>query len=165
MYNIEIEIDVAKFEKDINDLVKDVKNGIEEGIKLATTNTRMIAMILVEYEAFNTGKLRNSVETELNIKPNEIVGEIFVDINQVPYIMYVYYGTGIYRGRKGWWTNKKNVINAEKYRTPTRNASNGETYIYFKGQRPKPFLEEALNSTIEENMDIILNAIDRAIGR
>ena len=93
----------------------------------------------------DTGALRRSITSKIEINGSEIDGIVFTPLEYAPYIEY---GTGLYaengNGRQTPW-----VYRDDK----------GKSH-YTHGQHPQPFLRPALN----ENKDEIIQIIKEALG-
>lgn len=136
------EIDSAEFEKDLKEYINDLlPNGIEAGVEKAC--------LLVEADAKNDvrkdlGQLAASIRSETEKKNNEING--YVSAN-AEYALFYHEGTGIYakngNGRKTPWI----YVNREGKRVRTI------------GQKPKPFLENA----VKKNKDKISKIIEQSL--
>lgn len=93
----------------------------------------------------DTGALRRSMQSKVEVTGNEIDGIVFTPLEYAPYVEY---GTGLYaengNGRKTGWAYK--------------DEKTGET-IWTRGQHPQPYLRPAL----EENKDKIKQIIKEAL--
>lgn len=136
------EIDSADFERDLDNYLRNLlPNGIEEGIKKACFTVEAEAKSEVNVDM---GQLRASIRSETDKKGTEING--YVGTN-VEYGLFYHEGTGIYakggNGRKTPWIYIDR--NGKKVRTV--------------GQKPKPFLENAVN----KNKDKISKIIEQSL--
>lgn len=132
-----VEIDVAEFEKDLNDYINNkLPNELEKRIEKACFLVEGTAKELVPKDL---GQLSSSITTEVERKGTSIDG--YVSAN-TEYALFVHEGTGIYAkngGRKTPWFYE----NRE-----------GKT-VKTVGQKPKPFLKDALL----QNKDKILKIL------
>lgn len=84
----------------------------------------------------DTGTLRNSIQSKVEIDGNKVIGTIFTPLEYAPYVEY---GTGLFaengQGRKTGWAYE--------------DEKTGET-IWTRGQKPQPFLRPALNNNREK---------------
>ena len=94
-----------------------------------------------------TGVTLGALDTEVN----GLSGELFVEKAKVPYIEYVYDGTGIYGPRK------KMIDLAPKNKEALSWVSGNDRFFsrghQSKGQKPNPFIETAY----EKNLKTFLN--------
>ncbi len=120
---------------DNNDFVKSIENATLKIILEATKNMEKVCL-LVERDAkkncpVDQGPLRASIQYNVSLNDDEIIGSIFSSLEYAP---YVHQGTGIYAvngdGRKTPW---KYEVKAGKYKG----------WHITKGQRPNPFLDKA----------------------
>lgn len=109
------------------------------------------AVLVVEKEARDTapsgstGLLRSSIESHVEASGDEVKGIVS---NPIGYAPYVEYGTGIY-ATKG--------SNAKKIPWSYKDAS-GEWHTT-SGQKPQPFLENAMDTKTDEVISIIQEAL------
>lgn len=120
---------------DNNDFVKSIESATLKIILEATKNMEKVCL-LVERDAkkncpVDQGPLRASIQYNVSLNDNEIIGSIFSSLEYAP---YVHQGTGIYAvngdGRKTPW---KHEVKAGKYKG----------WHITKGQKPNPFLDKA----------------------
>lgn len=138
----DITIDTSDFEKDLENYINSLlPRGIEEGVKKAC--------LVVEAEAKSTvkkdlGQLAGSIRSDIETKGTEING--YVSAN-TEYALFYHEGTGIYakdgNGRKTPWMYQD---------------KNGK-WIKTSGQKPKPFLKDA----VEKNKDKINKIIEQSL--
>lgn len=93
----------------------------------------------------DTGALRRSITSKIEINGSEIDGIVFTPLEYAPYIEY---GTGLY------------AENGNGRQTPWVYRDDKGKYHYTHGQHPQPFLRPALN----ENKDEIIQIIKEALG-
>lgn len=93
----------------------------------------------------DTGALRRSIQSKVEVTGNEIDGIVFTPLEYAPYIEY---GTGMY------------AENGNGRQTPWVYRDDKGDYHYTHGQHPQPFLRPALN----ENKDEIIKTIKEALG-
>ena len=93
----------------------------------------------------DTGALRRSITSKIEINGSEIDGIVFTPLEYAPYIEY---GTGLY------------AENGNGRQTPWVYRDDKGKYHYTPGQHPPPFLRPALN----ENKDEIIQIIKEALG-
>ena len=93
----------------------------------------------------DTGALRRSITSKVEVNSNEINGIVFTPLEYAPYVEY---GTGLFaengNGRKTGWAYK--------------DEKTGET-IWTRGQHPQPYLRPAL----EENKEAINKIFKEAL--
>lgn len=136
------EIDSADFEKDLDNYLNSLlPNGVEDGVKKACLIVEADAKANVSVDM---GQLRASIRSEIEKKGTEING--YVGTN-VEYALFYHEGTGIYakdgKGRKTPW------VYVDKHGKKVRTV----------GQKPKPFLENAVN----KNKDKISKIIEQSL--
>ena len=93
----------------------------------------------------DTGALRRSITSKIEINGSEIDGIVFTPLEYAPYVEY---GTGLY------------AENGNGRQTPWVYRDDKGDYHYTHGQHPQPFLRPAL----EENKDEIIQIIKEALG-
>lgn len=149
----------------LDTISQQVEIGANEGIRKAVESTREIAIMLAPA---NDGQLRANIKTNVN----NLIGEIYVSIFDVPYVGYVYFGTGKYaklggKGKDKWFVPVSKVTKSvEKYGWQVHKGTNGmEDFYVVKGQKAKPFLEQALETTKLKNIDLLCEEIKIAIER
>lgn len=138
----DVTVDTSDFEKDLENYINSLlPNGLEEGVKKAC--------LVVEAEAKSTvkkdlGQLAGSIRSDTETKGNEING--YVSAN-TEYALFVHEGTGIYakdgNGRKTPWMYQD---------------KNGK-WVKTSGQKPKPFLKDA----VKKNKDKINKIIEQSL--
>ena len=149
----------------LDTISQQVEIGANEGVRKAVESTKELAIMLAPA---NDGQLR------ANIKANahNLVGEIYVSIYDVPYVGYVYFGTGKYaklegKGKNSWYVPVSKVTKSvSKYGWQVQKGLNGmEDFYIVKGQKAKPFLEQALEATKLKNIDLLCEEVKIAIER
>lgn len=119
---------------DLADWLKDTSNEIKKGIEEeAHKDGKKIEQACKAKCPFDTGKLRESITTDVERRGNLVIAKVGTNKEYAPYVNY---GTGIYTagGRQGGWVY-----------TP-----DGEHYYFTMGQRPTYFMEEGLTLAIPE---------------
>jgi HK97 gp10 family phage protein len=102
------------------------------------------ACALVERSAIqnapkDTGALRRSITSEVNMSGADVVGIVFTPLEYAPYVEY---GTGLFAengGRQDAWSYQDDKGN----------------WHSTSGQRPQPFLRPALNENREKILEIL----------
>lgn len=92
----------------------------------------------------DTGALRNSITSKVNVEDNAVKGVIYTPLEYAPYVEY---GTGLFAeegGRKTPW-----VYEDEK---------TGEK-IFTRGQKPHPYLRPALNENRNKIIEVLKEGI------
>ena len=87
----------------------------------------------------DTGALRRSITSEVNISGADVVGIVYTPLEYAPYVEY---GTGLFAengGRKDAWSYKDDKGN----------------WHSTNGQRPQPFLRPALNDNRQRILEIL----------
>ena len=92
----------------------------------------------------DTGALRRSITSKIEINGSEIDGIVFTPLEYAPHVEY---GTGIYSE------------NGNGRQTPWVYIDDKGNYHYTHGQHPQPFLRPAL----EENKDKVIKRIKGAL--
>ena len=149
----------------LNTLSWQVEIGANEGVRKAVESTREIAIMLAPA---NDGQLRANIKANVS----NLVGEIYVSIYDVPYVGYVYFGTGKYaklegKGKNSWYVPASKVTKSvSKYGWQVQKGEDGmEDYYIVRGQKAKPFLEQALEATKLKNIDLLCEEVKIAIER
>lgn len=121
----------------------------------------------------DTGELRRSITSKIEINGSEIYGIVFTPLEYAPYVEY---GTGIYAengGTEGYWvyvgdkdydpnrkkSGKRYTLQEAKKIVAIMRSKGLEAY-YTNGMQPHPFLRPAL----EENKDEVIQIIKEALG-
>lgn len=124
--------------KDLNKLGKSISIPIKGGITKATKKCQKRAKLLCPVD---TGTLRNSINTVIRTKAEEVEGEVGTNLE---YAVYVEFGTG----RRGEETN-----------------TNTETDVHYKadwkGQKAQPYMYPAYAETKEELPKILKEECDK----
>lgn len=124
--------------KDLNKLGKSISIPIKSGITKATKKCQKRAKLLCPVD---TGALRNSINTAIRAKAEEVEGEVGTNLE---YAVYVEFGTG----RRGEETN-----------------TNTETDVHYKadwkGQKAQPYMYPAYAETKEELPKILKEECDK----
>lgn len=136
------EIDSANFERDLENYLNNLlPNGIEDGVTAACL---LVEATAKEEVRKDLGQLAGSIRSDTEKSRTEING--YVSAN-TEYALFYHEGTGIYakggNGRKTPWIYIDR--NGKKVRTV--------------GQKPKPFLENAVN----KNKDKISKIIEQSL--
>lgn len=126
--------------KDLNKLGKSISIPIKSGITKATKKCQKRAKLLCPVD---TGTLRNSINTAIRTKAEEVEGEVGTNLE---YAVYVEFGTG----RHGEETN-----------------TNTETDVHYKadwkGQKAQPYMYPAYAETKEELPKILKEECDKVL--
>lgn len=133
------EIDSKDFEKKLGEIfsTENFVEGIKQGCLAVEATAR-------EKAPKDTGALRRSIETNVNVNGDKIVGVVSTPLEYAPYIEF---GTGLFAedgdGRKTAWSYQDDE---GKWHTTS-------------GMRPQPFMRPALT----ENKQNIINSIMEAL--
>lgn len=149
----------------LDTISQQVEIGANEGVRKAVESTKEIAIMLAPA---NDGQLRANIKTNVS----NLVGEIYVSISDVPYVGYVYYGTGKYaelggKKKNEWYVPVSKVTKSvSKYGWQVQKGEDGnEDYYIVRGQKPKHFLEQALGANKLKNIDLLCEEVKIAIER
>lgn len=148
----------------LDSIVNSVENTTPYVLEQVTLKIRELAIILAPA---NDGQLRNSIKRDVYMQGSEYIGKTYIDINDVPYAMYVYYGTGEYakipnKNKKSWIVHESQFTkDISKYSFTEL----GNGYYVVKGQEAKPFLEWAMANSKLANIDIVKDEVKLAIER
>ena len=93
---------------------------------------------------FRTGKARQSI---INSKINNLTYRVFMGVN---YGKYLEEGTGIYRGRTGWWTTWGGVL---------------PKAIWMNGMKARPFWKPTEDETRKEAPIIIQKVLNKYLTK
>lgn len=93
----------------------------------------------------DTGALRRSITSEVNIVGNEIEGVVFTPLEYAPYVEY---GTGLFAANGG---GRKDV--------PWNYQDDEGNWHSTSGQHPQPFMKPALDESREEILRILKEAL------
>lgn len=161
---------IEQLNEQLDELVAETKKGVLNGLKQATKNIKEFSIIACKV---NDGQLRNAIHkvTKHEFGTTEkYVGTVYVDINEAPYALYVYYGTGEYaekasKGKKEWFVPVSKVSkDVSKYHWRVHKGMYGkEDYYVVRGQKPNHFLEDGFNATKNINLTTIAQAVKNAI--
>lgn len=94
----------------------------------------------------DTGALRRSIESNVNINGNELIGTVFTPLEYAPYVEY---GTGLFAKKGG----RKNV--------PWKYQDDNGVWHSTKGQHPQPFMKPSL----DENRKKIVETLKEGINK
>ncbi|MFD1954297.1 HK97-gp10 family putative phage morphogenesis protein [Paenibacillus thailandensis] len=151
---------LAKLDALGGDVNQALKIGVAQGAKKVAGDAKMLAPV-------NDGELRNSINDDVKVEGDKIVGEVYTNAEHAPYVEF---GTGpvgmasdkgelphdvlsklSYR-HNGWWIHESQIDakTAEKYHFVRRETDDGVFY-YTEGQPAQPFLFPAAN----QNKDIV----------
>lgn len=92
----------------------------------------------------DTGALRRSITSKVEVEGNEIVGTVYTPLEYAPYVEY---GTGLFAEEGG----RKDV--------PWCYQDDKGDWHTTSGQKPQPFMRPALNENREEIIRIIKEAL------
>lgn len=156
---------VDEFNAQLDMIVNQMQNGVTEGLKKATQKTKELAIILAPE---NDGQLKSAIKSEVW----KYVGKVYVNVSEVPYVGYVYFGTGEFaqlagKGKTEWKVPKEKVTkDVSRYGWKLYQGQNGMSdYYIVHGQQPNPFLEKAFDASIQTNLDLIAQEVKLAIER
>lgn len=142
-----VSVDLKDFEKDINNIVnKHLPAGVERGLSLVAEAVRAEATARSPYD---TGWLGEHINKEIRRTAAGV--EAYVGTN-VQYAIYVHEGTGIYA--------KKGSL-AKKIPWVYWDSKKGE-FIATKGNKPQPFLTDALRVKQPQIRELILRGLRNA---
>lgn len=130
-----IEDIIEKFEKLAD------KNTLESNMKKACALVEGAAR---ENAPKDTGALRRSIESEVEVNGNDVVGTVFTPLEYAPYVEY---GTGLFSTKGG----RRDV--------PWKYEDDNGNWHSTEGQHPQPFLNPALNDNREKIKEIIREGI------
>lgn len=94
----------------------------------------------------DTGALRRSIESKVEVNGNDLVGTVFTPLEYSPYVEY---GTGLFSTKGG----RKNV--------PWKYQDDKGEWHSTNGQHPQPFLNPALNNNREKIKEILKEGITK----
>lgn len=109
--------------------------------RTAKTNIRESVYASPQKEYKRTGKARQSI---IRSKISPMSQRVYMGVN---YGVYLEEGTGIYNGRKAWWTKLSNI---------TGQSADANKVIRIKGMKARPFWKPAIETT-EKNIPRIWN--------
>lgn len=92
----------------------------------------------------DTGALRRSITSKVEVEGNEIVGTVYTPLEYAPYVEY---GTGLFAEEGG----RKDV--------PWCYQDDKGEWHTTNGQKPQPFMRPALNENREEIIRIVKEAL------
>lgn len=92
----------------------------------------------------DSGALRRSIESDVDVGTNEITGTVFTALEYAPYVEF---GTGLFAEKGG----RKDV--------PWRYESDDGNWYTTSGQHPQPFMRPALNENREAISRILKEGI------
>ena len=101
----------------------------------------------------DTGNLRNSINSEVEVTSNGVEGVVFTNSEYAPYVEF---GTGI-KGEQSSPPSAKEL--GITYKDTGWVYNNGERFYYTEGQPAQPFLYPALKDMEEEILTDIANEI------
>lgn len=93
----------------------------------------------------DTGALRRSIESKVEMDGNDIVGTVFTALEYAPYVEF---GTGLFSEKGG----RKDV--------PWKYEDDDGNWYSTEGQHPQPFLRPALNENREKIKEILKGALN-----
>ena len=171
--DIEIKIDgIKELEKNLNKVYESMIKGANKGMRDVSENIQSVAKSIAPTDGRNL--LKNAIMTMESSGNPFNVYDIYVDIVACPFAYYVYFGTGIYgKGKKlyVWFVGESSLKNSTPDLMDTYNYRSfindktGEIVWEVHGQKPKRFLEEAVETTSNQNRDIISKAIRNEIRK
>ena len=94
----------------------------------------------------DTGALRRSIESNVNINGNELIGTVFTPLEYAPYVEF---GTGLFATKGG----RKDV--------PWKYEDDNGNWHSTKGQHPQPFMKPSL----DENRKKIVETLKEGINK
>ena len=94
----------------------------------------------------DTGALRRSIESKVEMNGNDMVGKVFTALEYAPYVEY---GTGLFATKGG----RKDV--------PWKYEDDSGEWHSTNGQHPQPFLIPALNDNREKIKEILKEGITK----
>lgn len=170
---IECELKGAKeLDNKLNKLYLNLLKGMKKGVEDMAKNTQDKAKDIAPIDKAGRGLIKNSILIKNEENNNYFVSKVYVDSSLCPFVYYVYFGTGLYgKGkRRTEWIVKESTL---QYSTPelmdmyfnTYQLKSGEKYWVVRGQKPQPFLEDAMNVSLNENKDIFKNAVREYLRR
>ncbi len=155
MSNLTAYVDVSSFDKMIDKLEIEITNAMKSTILEHTKTTQTQAILLAKKKS---GLLASAIK--VNFTNNGLTGVVSVSRIDVPYLPYVYYGTGKYSLYGGtlthWYTKASNFPSYADYGFKTVTAQDGTLLVKVYPQMPNPFMEIAFEST-KKNLDSIID--------
>lgn len=95
----------------------------------------------------DTGALRRSITSEVNVVGKEVVGEVFTPLEYAPYVEY---GTGKFAKESGH--------KGREWGLPWHYQDDQGNWHSTSGQHPQPFMKPALDESREEILRILKEA-------
>lgn len=171
--DIEIKIDgIKELERNLNKVYESMIKGANKGIKDVAENIQSVSRDKAPTDGRNI--LKNSIFVSETKEKALNMYEIYVDTIACPWAWYVYFGTGVRgQGKKKlyWWVGESKLENSTPELMDSAgfykklNEETGEYMWKVYGQRPKPFMNEAIEETMNQNRDIISRAIRNEIRK
>lgn len=142
--------------KQLNDIGGNSKKILKETIEDCTVFVRDDAR---ERCPSQTGDLRNSIDYEVEVKENEIIGTVSTNMD---YATYVEFGTG----KIGQMSNKNTDINLS-YRQDgwTYWSDDLQRFVYTEGQVARPYMYPALHENTDQIRTKVIRDIRKEIER
>lgn len=165
-------MDTSKFESSLNQWLNSFDNSIDKAMRQAIPLIREGAIAKCK---INEGDLKDSIKIEYEKKNGLYTGKIFVTVDDVPYLMFVYYGTGKYangqRYGNGGGANGSWYVPASKVSKDVSMYNGWELhgegtanpFYIVSGQKPRPFLHQGLSNTKQQALDKLVTVIKSAM--
>lgn len=162
---LEVKLDgLDKLEKELNKVYKNLVSGTNLAITDVAENIRQVAKDKAPSTTRQQLKKSISISESSNGTFNK--SRVYIDTSIAPYAKYVYFGTiGV------WWVGESKLKNSSKELMDVYayysyvDEETGDTVWQVKGQEPKMFLEEAIETTESQNIDIAKSTIAREIKK
>ncbi len=94
----------------------------------------------------DTGALRRSIESNVNINGNELIGTVFTPLEYAPYVEF---GTGLFATKGG----RKDV--------PWKYEDDNGVWHSTKGQHPQPFMKPSLDENRKKIVETLKGGINK----
>jgi HK97 gp10 family phage protein len=123
-------------------------DGLLDGSKLKSNVGKACALVekkAKEKAPKDTGALRRSIESKVEMDGNDIVGTVFTPLEYAPYICF---GTGLFAEKGG------------RADVPWKYQDDNGEWHSTKGQKPQPFLRPAFNESREEITRLIREGLN-----
>lgn len=129
---MKVSFNTKEFDKRIMEVLSQFPEASKTAMQRAT--------LVVEGEAkeqcpVDLGTLRSSITSKVNMESNGVAGYVYTNEEYAP---FVHFGTGIYAKNKNGRT------------TPWKFKTRKGEWITIRGQKPSPFLMDALNNKKSE---------------
>lgn len=169
--NIEVE-GVKELNSKLDSLYKNLMQGAEKGIEEITENTLKKSKDMAPVDLQGRGIMKKATTSRVEKDDNSITGTVYINANDAPFAKYVYFGTGTYNGGKSYWyvpmssLKDSNPDLMDMYYQPRYGGKLGqEEYWIVHGQKPQPYLKNALEVSKDENLSIFNDIVKSYIRK